>query len=447
MTDMLADLSSFDPALRRRSLKELASKTEFPPESQDVNMHLHTFFSYHGEGWSPTQVAYEMKKLGIYSAAICDFDVLQGMEEFLAATDLLALRGAVGYESRVFFREYSQVEINSPGEPGVLYFMGMGFVRMPPKKSKAERILQAMLEQSHFRNRALIERVNRKIAPLQLNYDREVLPLTPEGNATERHLVRAYYELAKQQFAGIEGAAKFWSSIFKLPLEEVKNKLADLNRGTEFLRGKLLKRGGLGYEQPTEKTFPRLEEVIGMILECRAIPMVAWLDGSLAGEQDPAAQLDCLLDKQVEAVNDIPDSNWNFADPVEQTRKISALEKYLSAVQARELPVNVGTEGNKPGQRLVDDFNCPALAKYRPLFLQGAQIMVGHTRLLRFADFSYSDQAAKEIFPERRKRNEFFAAIGALPCPEPAIQQNLQALTPEKAFACLADCGKRQSWS
>ena len=69
------NLSSFDASLRRAELTSLAASTQFPPENDRVNMHIHTFFSYNGEGWSPSQIAYEMKKLGLYSAAICDFDV------------------------------------------------------------------------------------------------------------------------------------------------------------------------------------------------------------------------------------------------------------------------------------------------------------------------------------------------------------------------------------
>lgn len=117
MSDLLTQLSDFDPAVRRTALEALAARTVFPPESQDMNMHIHTFFSYNGEGWSPSRVAFEMKKLGLYSAAICDFDVLQGLEEFFAAADLLRLRSAVAFESRVFFQEYADKEINSPANP------------------------------------------------------------------------------------------------------------------------------------------------------------------------------------------------------------------------------------------------------------------------------------------------------------------------------------------
>ena len=75
MAELVEALSSFNPADRKAAREQLAAKATFPAENQWVNMHLHTFFSYNGEGWSPSRIAYEMKKLGLYSAAICDFDV------------------------------------------------------------------------------------------------------------------------------------------------------------------------------------------------------------------------------------------------------------------------------------------------------------------------------------------------------------------------------------
>ena len=446
MSDFLTQLSDFDPAVRRNALEVLAARTVFPPESQDMNMHIHTFFSYHGEGWSPSRIAFEMKKLGLYSAAICDFDVLQGLEEFFAATDLLRLRSAVAFESRVFFQEYADKEINSPGEPGVFYFMGMGFVKQPPQGSKAAQVFNDMLNQSHVRNRNLISRVNAHLAPMSLDYEKDVWPLTPDHNATERHIVFAFYQKALDFFGSPEKAIEFWTRVFKADVQELSEKSKNSNAFQEFLRSKLMKRGGLGYEQPTPKTFPALDTVIAMIRECRAIPMSAWLDGGLPGEQNPAEQLECLLSKKVEAVNIIPDRNWNFKDPDVQKKKVVELDRYMQAAQKLGLPVNIGTEGNKPGQRLVDDLNAEAVKRYRPVFLQGAQIMVGHTRLLRFADFSYIDEKAQNLFPERRQRNEFFASVGALPAPDQKTLQKLQDMQPEKAFAYLSDCAAKQAW-
>ncbi len=446
MTDNVALLSSFQAEARAAALRQLAAVTTFPAERDWVNMHIHTFFSYNGEGWSPTRVAYEMKKLGLHAAAICDFDVLEGVEEFLAAADFLQLRGAAGFESRVFFNEYADQEINSPGEPGVFYFMGMGFVQPPPAAGRAAGAFADMLNRSHTRNRDLIARINAKITRFQLDYDRDVLPLTPRRNATERHIIAAFHAKAVDTLGGAAPAAAFWADTFGLDPATVTAKIADYNAFAEFLRGKLIKRGGLGYQQPTAHTFPLLDDVIAAIRECRAIPMCAWLDGDSQAEQKPEPFLQTLVAKGVAAVNIIPDRNWNFKDKDVQTKKIAALDEFVRLARHYHLPVNIGTEGNKPGQRLVDDFAAEAIRRHHQTFLQGAQVMVGHTLLRRYAGVSYLDPAigGRDLAPEPRQA--FFASVGALPAPPPDIRRKLAATTPDKAFAYLADSAAKHAW-
>ena len=54
---------------------------------------------------------------------------------------------------------------------------------------------------SEQRNRAMLERVNAFLDPLALDYEQDVLPLTPKGNATERHLCLAYARKAAREYA------------------------------------------------------------------------------------------------------------------------------------------------------------------------------------------------------------------------------------------------------
>jgi len=446
MTDNVALLSSFQAETRAAALRKLAAETTFPAERDWVNMHIHTFFSYNGEGWSPTRIAYEMKKLGLYAAAICDFDVLEGVEEFLSAADLLQLRSAAGFESRVFFNEYADQEINSPGEPGVFYFMGMGFVHPPPASSKAASAFADMLNRSHTRNRDLIARINAKITRFQLDYDRDVLPLTPRGNATERHIIAAFQAKALNALGGKAQAAAYWADTFSIDPADANAKIADTNAFAEFLRSKLIKRGGLGYQQPTAQTFPLLDDVIAAIQECRAIPMCAWLDGASQAEQKPEPFLQTLIAKGVVAVNIIPDRNWNFKDKDVQTKKIAALDEFVRLSRRYHLPINVGTEGNKPGQRLVDDFTAEAMRRHHQAFLEGAQVMVGHTRLLRYANVSYIDPTIDGRKPTPEQRLAFFASVGALPAPPANVRKKLADSVPDQAFAYLADSAAKHAW-
>ena len=116
LTDIEEQLSSFDPVERREALQQLAGSGQAcAPEGMNVNMHFHSFFSYNAEGWSPARIAWEAHKAGLHAAGLCDFDVIDGLEEFLQAGLTLRLRATVNIETRAYVKEYASVDINSPG--------------------------------------------------------------------------------------------------------------------------------------------------------------------------------------------------------------------------------------------------------------------------------------------------------------------------------------------
>ena len=110
---------------------------------------------------------------------IVDFDVLDGLEEFWQASRLLDLKACVGIESRVFVPEFSDRVINSPGEPGISYHMGTGFTTTDIP-AEAQTFLDGMRQTSEQRNRAMVERVNAFLSPLELSYEQDVMPLVPK---------------------------------------------------------------------------------------------------------------------------------------------------------------------------------------------------------------------------------------------------------------------------
>ena len=142
-----------------------------------VNMHVHSFYSFNSHGYSPAHIALACRQNGLYAAALCDFDVLDGLEEFLTAGQMLGLRVAVHMETRAFLREYALVEINSPGEPGVTYILGAGFFSLPEQNSAAMKSLGAFRQQANLRNRALVGRINKRLPEISINYDADVIPL------------------------------------------------------------------------------------------------------------------------------------------------------------------------------------------------------------------------------------------------------------------------------
>ncbi len=416
MTDLQQALNSFDLDTRRAALAELvarAERGEFGQADQHpiVNMHCHTFFSFNAYGHSPASLAWLARQQGFLAAGIVDFDVLDAVDEFLAACDVAGVRGSAGIETRVFIPEFATREINSPGEPGVSYHMGIGYVtgQVP---AEVAPILASMRSRAERRNRAMLERVNAHLAPVALDYEADVLPLTPAGNATERHMLAAYIQAAADRFPDLADRAAFWADKLGTPLAQVEGMLGDYAKFSNLVRGKLMKKGGVGYVTPTPESFPTVEEFHRFIIACGALPTATWLDGTSAGEQDIEELMALLIAKGAAAANIIPDRNWNIADPATRELKVRKLHEYVQLCRDLDLPINVGTEMNSPGNKLVDDFNVPEMAPVRDIMLEGAFFIYGHTLMQRHLGLGYQSAWAQAHMSTRRARNEFYTAVG-----------------------------------
>lgn len=447
--DAERQLDDFAPDRRRQALAWLADHQSARPPTREhgVNLHIHSFFSYNTKGYSPSHIAWACRQAELYAAGLCDFDVLDGLDEFLAAGFRLGLRAIVNLETRAYLREYAAADINSPGEPGVTYIMGAGFYRMPAPSSPQAKTLADYRANARVRNIALVQRINARLPEIAIDYEKAVVPLTPASGPTERHIVRAYRLKAEHVFGTGQPRFQFWSRVIGKPATEIEQRYADTPVIEEWIRSKLAKRGGLGYEQPTEKTFPPADAFIHWVLACDAMPMVTWLDGTSPGESNMAAMLDCLLAKGACALNIIPDRNHRIADPAQRALKLKKLAEVVQAAESRDLPVAIGTEMNKDGQPFVDDLDCPALQPYREIFMRGARILTGHTWLGRYTDFGYTGRAADTEFgTDRQRRNAFFEAVGSLTPLTPDLAQRLADMGPQAALGCFRDSAKNKTW-
>lgn len=407
------DLVSYDLATRSAALGELvalqnAGEIALSAEKNVVNMHLHTFFSFNALGHSPTALAWLARKEGFSLAGIVDFDVLDGVSEYLGACSVAGVRGTAGIESRISVPEYADKEINSPGEPGVCYHMGIGFTSSQPPES-VSGILGDLGRRADQRNQGIIERVNAYLDPATIDYEHDVLPLTPAGHPTERHMVVAYVRAAERT---VEDPQTFWSDKLGQSTESMARIMSDSPAFQNLIRSCLMKSGGVGYVQPESGMFPSLEAFHELIVACGALPCAAWLDGTTAAEQEIEDWLGFLVNKGVVALNLIPDRNWNLADPEVKALKLGNLYHVVRVAQDLDLPLNIGTELNSFGQKLVDDFDSDELAPVKQAFLDGAHFVYGHTVMQQALELGYQSSWAAVHLPARRQRNDFYTELG-----------------------------------
>lgn len=435
-TDMLND---FKLETRSQALQALLPQAQFPHPGKLFNMHCHSFFSYNADGWSPSRIAWECRMRGLYAAALCDFDVLDGLDEFLAAGCTLSLRTAVHLETRSYVREQADVDISSPGEPGVAYIMGCGFTAIPKAGTEPALFLEKLRQGAQGRNHALIARINAALPEIALDYGQDVVPLTPKGVATERHIIRAYVQKSLSKYPDSAQRATFWAPLLKCEVASYPAIEADVPKMEDMVRNALAKRGGIGYIQPTEKTFPLADDFLAWVRSCGAIPTIAWLDGTSGGEADAEQLLDLMTQKGSAALNIIPDRNWNLKKPEEAARKQANLEAIVKGCVKRQLPINIGTEMNKGGLPFVDDITGSVLSKYASEFTQGMQVMIGQTLLGRYAQAPYLSDRITSEYKDLAVRNAFFAKIGAAPALTEAESLALLDAGPARAFAMLSD--------
>ncbi len=436
-------LDDFNADVRLKALTTLLERAKtgqvkLPPRGESFNMHCHSFFSFNGYGYSPTGLVWRGMKQGLMAMGLVDFDVLDGVAEFQEACRLACMPCGAGMETRVFVPEFADREINSPGEPGISYHMGMGFV---PGTVVEPAVAASLREQAGARTGRIVERVNTLLSEIALDYAEDVLPLTPAGNATERHVCAAYYAKAQETYPDPERRAAFWAAKLGLDAEAVKKNLDDAPGFQGIIRTKTMKKGGVGYIEAKGEDFPTADQVNHFALANGAIPVFALLDGTSSGEQCMDELLDVMQAGGVAAVNIIPDRNWNIKDPGVKRVKVAKFYDFVEKAKARDLPIFVGTEMNAHGQRFVDDFAAPEMAPLHGVFTAGAWLLHAHTLLQARAGMGYLSPWAGHNFTSTAEKNRFYEAFGraAATAPSGALGQIGPDLNPAEALRSVSE--------
>ncbi len=187
---------------RLDNLKAILPATQFPPMvPQYINNHIHTTYSF--SPYSPTASVYAARMEGLCTAGIIDHDSISGAQEFLEAAAIIDMPVTIGMECRVSM-DGTRLEgrrTNNPDQVGVSYMTIQGVPH--DKIDTLTEFFRPYRQARHLRNRKMIENINALLPQLQLDYDKDVLPLSmaaEEGGVTERHLM---YALAIKLVQGV----------------------------------------------------------------------------------------------------------------------------------------------------------------------------------------------------------------------------------------------------
>ena len=178
---------------RLANLAEVLKTTVFPPMvPQYINNHIHTTYSF--SPYSPTAAVYAARMEGLCTAGIIDHDSISGAEEFLEAAKLVEMPVTIGMEARVSMAgtRLEGRRTNNPDQVGVSYMTIQGVPH--DKIDTLTELFKPYQAARHERNRQMVEKINALLPGTNLDYDRDVLPLSmavENGGVTERHLMYA----------------------------------------------------------------------------------------------------------------------------------------------------------------------------------------------------------------------------------------------------------------
>ena len=320
---------------RLANLQEVLKTTTFPPMvPQYINNHIHTTYSF--SPYSPTAAVYAARMEGLCTAGIIDHDSISGAEEFLEAAKLVDIPVTIGMEARVSF-DGTRLEgrrTNNPDQVGVSY---MTIQSVPHDKIDVlTEFFKPYQQARHERNRKMVDNINKLLPGMDLDYDKDVLPLSmahENGGVTERHLMYALaFKLVEQVGKGEAMVKKLESMGLKLNEKQTQQMLDLEYPFYEYDLLGLLK-GAFVPQIFVDATAecPKLQDMVKLCIDVDAYLCYAYLGdvgNSVTG--DKKAQkfeddylddvFECLKEEGVKAVTYMP--TRNTPEQLERLRKL-----------------------------------------------------------------------------------------------------------------------------
>lgn len=291
---------------RLDNLKKICETTTFPPVKPNyINNHIHTTYSF--SPYSPTAAIYAARMEGLCTAGIIDHDSMSGAKEFIEAGKIAGIPVTVGMECRVNLKGTSleNKKTNNPDQIGVSY----ATIQSVPhdKIDEVNAFFEPYRQARAKRNLKMVEKINALIPGIDLDYERDVKPLSmvkEQGGVTERHLL---FALARKLIAKVgkgQAMVDYLENEFGLKLTaKQKEQMLDLEYPfydydlLSILKGEFIEKI---YIDANEEECPPMKKVADFCNKVDALFCPAYLGdvtASVTGDKKPQKLEDDYLDE------------------------------------------------------------------------------------------------------------------------------------------------------
>ncbi len=196
---LIKNLNSETADMRLDSLKKLSGLIKKgvipePKKGNDVNNHIHTFYSF--SPYSPSKAIWMAYNAGLTTAGIMDHDSVGGVVEFIEAGEIIGIATTIGVECRADFSmtPLKGKKINNPDQHSIAYVALHGIPHS--KINSVKEFFEPYKKARDKRNAIMVDRLNSmlKSYKISIDYENDVVPLSKRhegGSITERHILFA----------------------------------------------------------------------------------------------------------------------------------------------------------------------------------------------------------------------------------------------------------------
>jgi len=403
-------------ALSQLSRGVKTGKIEAPPAGEEVNNHIHTFYSF--SPYSPAKAVWMSYMAGLSTAGIMDHDSISGAHEFIEAGERIGLATTIGVECRCDFSSTPLAgrRINNPDQLSNAYIALHG---IPHTRIEAvTAYFQPYLKARNRRNRLMVERLNTVVVDpdLVLDFDRDVVPLSMHhegGSITERHILLALANRLILRFGKGPTLPTFLRDELRLDIGVAVKELLDDGANPHYpydLLGVLKSELVSTFYVDAAEECPDVREVLAFCDRIGAISAYAYLGDikeSVTGDKKAQDFEDNYLEELFEVLRELGFRAVTYMpnrNTPEQLLRVQLLCRKHSLFEIS------GVDINSPRQ----SFSCPEIRRdqFRHL-IDSTWALIGHeleaTRDLSKGMFRHKAMAK---YPGLEERIEFYSAIG-----------------------------------